>query len=70
MNETENILFLKEKIIKIRNSKSKYIEIPREFEELSDGDITKMIKKIESKTELHVVFVFEKKNLKIQKEEL
>ena len=70
MNENKNILYLKKEIIKIRNSKAKYIEIPSVFKELSNGDITDMIEKINTEDEISVVFTFNKKNLKKQIEEL
>lgn len=63
----ENVLYLKKEVIKIRNSKNKYIEIPEEFSELSHGDITERIVREEDESELSVVFVFNKEKL-IKKE--
>ena len=61
---SEEVLYLKKEITKIRNSKKKYIEIPDEFFELSHGDVTERIVRNDDDVELSVIFVFNKRELK------
>ena len=61
---SESVLYLKKEIMRIRNSKSKYIEIPEDFIELSHGDITERIVREDDGAELCVIFVFNKEKLK------
>lgn len=59
----ENILTLTEKVIKIRNSKSRYIKIPDGyFDEIKHGDTAKIAEVLETdNNEIKIMYIFKKK---------
>jgi hypothetical protein len=65
---SKEILKIQEKVIKIRNSKNKYVRIPEEqFKEISHGDIAETIMKEKTEDSIFVIYQFNQKNLKKNK---
>lgn len=63
--EKPKLLTISEKVIRLKNSKSRFIKIPNdEFKEISHGDEAFKILRDENDKEIHVIFVFNKKTLK------
>lgn len=64
MSNEEIIITVKETVIKLRNSKKRYLLIPENlFAEISHDDIGEVRKK-EDDNEIQLIYVFNKKELK------
>ena len=65
MTEKEQLLTLKTKVIKLRNSKSRYLLIPDGyFEEIKHKDETIEIKRKDDDEKIQIIYVFNKKKVK------
>lgn len=65
---SEELLYLQEEVMRLRNSKKRYLKIPDGyFNEVSHGDISQEIKRKEDPKEIQIIYVFYKKDLKVNK---
>lgn len=63
-NENSEILTIKSSVIKLRNSKSRYLKIPDEyFKEINHDDEAEVLRS-QSEGKLFVVFSFDKEDIK------
>jgi len=61
---SEEILTIKEDVLKLRNSKNRYLKIPEnQFEEVSHGDVAEVARK-ETEDSLYLIYKFNKKEVK------
>jgi len=61
---TEEVLTVKEKVLKLRNSNARYLKIPEnQFEPIKHNDLAEVRKKEES-DKIYLIYVFKKQKQK------